>query len=188
VVKAMVLQRLTRVVAVAAVVVAFALVAGAALASRLPDPPPDPPTPAAPAPAVPLPFPVVKHVDPPAQTPKSMIPLDGTWRMISVKVGGKDLFQGLENLYTIEIAKDQMVWKVQGATQYTSVIKVDPSKKPAWLDLTFTSGPVAGKTLLGIYEIKDGILTITQGSENGDRPEVIGALKAITRSYKRESP
>ena len=111
---------------------------------------------------------------------------EGTWRMTSFKAGGKRAFEGSENLFTIEITKDQMVWKSGTTTQLTNTYKVDPTKKPAWIDLTYTSGPGKGKTVKGVFEVKDGELTINHGSENGDRPTSIDDPRGIARSFKRD--
>jgi uncharacterized protein (TIGR03067 family) len=111
---------------------------------------------------------------------------DGTWRGTSFKAGGKRIFEGVENLYTIEINKDQMVWKAQGSTVQTTTHKLDLSKKPAWIDITYTSGPGKGKTVKGIFEVKDDVLTFSHGSENGERPTSFDDPRGIVRSWKKE--
>jgi uncharacterized protein (TIGR03067 family) len=106
--------------------------------------------------------------------------------MTSVKVGGKRLFEGSEHFYTLEITRDQLVWKSGRAPlPGAAVFKIDATKKPAWFDQRFTNGPGEGKTVNGIFQVKDGVLTISHGSENGERPASFDDPRAITRTFER---
>jgi uncharacterized protein (TIGR03067 family) len=46
---------------------------------------------------------------------------------------------------------DEIVWAFKGE-EWKLKLKVDPSKKPKEIDLTYLSGPFEGKTCLGTYE------------------------------------
>ena len=62
----------------------------------------------------------------------------------------------------------------------------------AWLALAPASIVAAGpaweqwQTVKGIFEVKDGVLTISHGSENGDRPTGFDDPRGITRTFKRD--
>src|SRR5262249_48702257 len=38
--------------------------------------------------------------------------------------------------------------------------KVDPSKSPKTIDITFTGGPLDGQTMLGVYELEGDTYTV----------------------------
>ena len=59
--------------------------------------------------------------------------------------------------------EDQEYHAKLGANSVTATIKVDSSKTPKEIDLTFTAGEHKGKTVKGIYKIAGDDLTICRG-------------------------
>jgi RNA polymerase sigma factor (sigma-70 family) len=79
--------------------------------------------------------------------------LEGTWEMISVSSNGKkdDASQRKTQL----TFKDKTFTLVQGGkVSARGTFEIDFTKKPRPLDLTFTEGGLAGKTVPAIYEVK----------------------------------
>src|SRR5262249_36026559 len=98
--------------------------------------------------------------------------LQGTWSLLSIELGGKGVGkvgQGLK--MTAKITKTELTMerdnpKGGGNVTMKYTIKVNNTKKPAWIDMT--SGT---RTMPGIYEIKDDKLTLCYASAaNGVRP------------------
>ena len=48
---------------------------------------------------------------------------------------------------------------VAGAVNERGTLKIDATKKPMWIDLTITEGSDAGKTQLGLIEVKGDTFT-----------------------------
>jgi hypothetical protein len=59
--------------------------------------------------------------------------------------------------------------------------KVDATKSPATIDLVVSEGPLAGKTLPGIYELKDGRMTISLAMTGEARPDDLTAKEGSGR-------
>jgi uncharacterized protein (TIGR03067 family) len=107
---------------------------------------------------------------------KALKELQGTYLLIGLE--GKSVKLTEEDLKKVPDADRKMVIKDDKATSFTggkedaATIKLDPSKKPAQIDLTTTKG---GKTEVnyGIYKLENGVLTICaiEKGEAKDRPK-----------------
>ena len=74
------------------------------------------------------------------------------------------------------VIEDQEYRAKLGANSLTATIKVDSSKTPKEIDLTFTTGENKGKTVKGIYKIAGDDLTICRGlTEKEARPTEFAA-------------
>ena len=113
--------------------------------------------------------------------------LVGKWKLVKAEIGGKDslaLFKELKfeiaegGKYTLELGvKDE------------GTFTVDPSKKPAEMEIKGTDGPTKGKTIKAIYKIDGDTVTICYGLGGGDRPtkfETKEGTKLFLAVYKRE--
>ncbi|GAC1466729.1 MAG: hypothetical protein NVSMB9_07590 [Isosphaeraceae bacterium] len=77
----------------------------------------------------------------------------GTWTLTEVEVEGKASPAQAFSRFQLIIEKQGFTSKdEEGSTHGT--FKIDTGKTPNQIDLSFTDGPDAGKTLLGVYEIK----------------------------------
>jgi uncharacterized protein (TIGR03067 family) len=59
---------------------------------------------------------------------------------------------------TITITGDKYAQSVAGAVNERGTIKLDTTKKPAWLDLTITEGADAGKLQVGLIEVTGDVM------------------------------
>ena len=112
---------------------------------------------------------------------KAQNELQGTWKLVSVQSGGKQIpaedFAGAR----ITFKGDKLIMggpKGQGEEQ---PYKIDPTKEPKTFDQTFKykmEGPGKGKQktidrelpVLGIYKIEGNKLTICESNPSDDRP------------------
>ena len=102
-------------------------------------------------------------------------PLQGGWTMVLVFINGEELPADQVKSGELIIEDDQYRAKL-GANASTSTIKVDSSKTPKEIDLTYTAGDQKGKTVKGIYKMAGDDLTICRGlTEKEARPTEFAA-------------
>jgi uncharacterized protein (TIGR03067 family) len=80
--------------------------------------------------------------------PKEMVPLQGTW--VVTQVNGAPTPDDT----ALVIAGAKYSETVDGTVDETGLFKVDASKTPMTVDLVIQSGGDAGKTQLGIFDVK----------------------------------
>jgi uncharacterized protein (TIGR03067 family) len=97
--------------------------------------------------------------DPKDAVKKEYDKFEGTWKMESFTVDGKPT--------PIEtFAEFRMTLKGENFTTVTAegktngTYKVDPSKSPKTIDITFTGGPLDGLTMLGVYKLDGDTYTV----------------------------
>jgi uncharacterized protein (TIGR03067 family) len=88
---------------------------------------------------------------------KDLKKVEGSWTVVELEFAGQKL--PAENLKELDIKlvvmKDgKYAQKIKGEVKEEGTLKLDPSKKPATVDLNITSGDDKGKLQLGIYELK----------------------------------
>jgi uncharacterized protein (TIGR03067 family) len=109
----------------------------------------------------------------PAQTPAAdPAALQGSW--IAVSAGGKDLPAGTH--VALIIIGDKYSEIHDGRPYGGGTVRVDPSKKPMWLDFVTTEGPDAGKTQLCLVEVGPAGDTATMAlgvTGSGQRPAAL---------------
>jgi uncharacterized protein (TIGR03067 family) len=86
--------------------------------------------------------------------PKEMAPLQGTWVMTQVN---GDPTPGDTALV---ISGSKYSETVAGTVDETGLFKVDASKTPMTVDLIIQEGDAAGKTQLGIFDVKGDTLRL----------------------------
>jgi uncharacterized protein (TIGR03067 family) len=114
----------------------------------------------------------------------------GTWRLSSKEVDGKK--------FSEEEIKD-VIGTVDGSGKVSvrrgdkilgeGTIKLDPTKKPKTIDVTFTEGDRKGTTGLGIYEIDSDAFRVCIARAGEERPADFSAKVGSGRTlivYKRE--
>lgn len=111
--------------------------------------------------------PLVFATDPPAD----LKPFQGKWVLSSATLGGRDHNDDFKGL-ALSIEGDKYAVSV-GLNIDKGTITLDPSKSPKHITLASSekAGPFKGRTMPGIYELKDGKLTVCLNSEKDDRPE-----------------
>jgi uncharacterized protein (TIGR03067 family) len=106
----------------------------------------------------------------PDDVKKEFEALSGTWKITKMELEGKDL---LANFGEVEAEiKDKELTSPGIAAD----LKLDPSKKPKAIDLSYTEGPSAGKTVKGIYKLDGDTLAICRAlKEEDERPTEFSA-------------
>ena len=96
-----------------------------------------------------------------------LAPLQGAW--IVIAADGKDFPAGMHVGLTVTGDKYREVH--DGRPHGSGTVKVDASKKPAWLDFVITEGPEAGQTQLCLFEPAGDAMTMALGKTgSGQRP------------------
>ena len=106
-----------------------------------------------------------------ADPPADLKPFQGKWVLSSATLAGRDHLDDFKGL-TLTIDGDKYAVSVWGNLD-KGTITLDPSKSPKHITLASSekAGPFKGRTMPGIYEFKDGKLTVCLNSEKDDRPE-----------------
>jgi uncharacterized protein (TIGR03067 family) len=118
--------------------------------------------------------------------------MEGAWRPVSVEVDGqKAPEEALKESVVTRDAAGKVVGR-RGAKVVLegTVKKIDPTKKPKTIDTEVTEGENKGRTILGIYEVKDDTLRICVALPGkGERPTEFSAKAGSGCAfmiYKRE--
>lgn len=108
---------------------------------------------------------------PAADPPADLKPFQGKWVLASATLGGRDHNDDFKAL-ALSIDGDKYAVSV-GLNIDKGTITLDPSKSPKHITLASSekAGPFKGRTMPGIYELKDGKLTVCLNSEKDERPE-----------------
>jgi uncharacterized protein (TIGR03067 family) len=102
---------------------------------------------------------------------KALKEMEGTYSLKSLTKGGKAApAEVIAEFKEMMIKGDKITLKLKDKDQIAR-LKLDPTKKPAHLDLTPTEGPEKDKTMKGIYKYEKGTLTIALARNDGDRPK-----------------
>ena len=100
---------------------------------------------------------------------KARAQLSGAWTVVAAEKGGMQLPEEILKAIKLKFVGKKIEMEILGETK-EGTFQVDPTKKPASIDLTF-----GGRTALGIYELTKDTLKIC-GSEPGqDRPTMFQA-------------
>jgi uncharacterized protein (TIGR03067 family) len=102
---------------------------------------------------------------------KDLQTLQGTWQIDTVqesdgKLGSDEKIKAL----TFAFNGDTLKLTTNGEPVVTYKVKVDPSKNPKAIDLTYQDGPEKGKTEPGIYQAEAGKLTLCLNDAGKERP------------------
>jgi uncharacterized protein (TIGR03067 family) len=84
--------------------------------------------------------------------------LEGTWEFTSWDHYGRPLDAESRETASWSVKGDKYTFQIQGIAE-EGTIKLDPSKKPAAIDLAITEGKDKGKAQLGIYKIEKDTIT-----------------------------
>jgi uncharacterized protein (TIGR03067 family) len=121
---------------------------------------------------------------------KELQAFKGTWRLSAKEEDGKKF--GEEEIKDIIGTGDGLgKFSVRRGNQVIgeATVKLDPTKQPKRIDVSFTEGRHKGQTVLGIYEIDSDAFRVCIAQVGDERP---AAFSAKTRSghtlvvYKRE--
>jgi uncharacterized protein (TIGR03067 family) len=98
---------------------------------------------------------------------KEMDRLQGTWKLVTVEINGKEERLGASQ--TLAITKNKMVVKTPDRSEET-LCKLDPTKKLKTIDIVHEGkqDPERKGTMLGIYRLEGETLTICTNAIGSD--------------------
>ena len=118
---------------------------------------------------------------------------EGTYKVTGLSKGGTKAPEEVTKTFEgVTIKGDKLSMKAMGETK-VATIKIDAKAKPATIDITPDEGPEKGKTMLGIWKMDKGVLTIAliEGKDT-KRPADFDAkgkddiLLELTKDEKKE--
>jgi uncharacterized protein (TIGR03067 family) len=115
---------------------------------------------------------------------KALKELAGKYKAVSVEKAGTPVPKEFAEKIVVTIKDDTMTVDL-GGIEKKAKIKVDPTKKPAHIDLTPDDGGEKGKTFPGLYKLDKDELTIVF-SEKSDRPKDLTSEGGTLLKLKRE--
>jgi uncharacterized protein (TIGR03067 family) len=121
---------------------------------------------------------------------KELQAFKGTWRLSFKEVEGKkfsdeeikDIIATADGEGRVSVRRGDKV--IGGGT-----VKLDPTKRPKTIEVTFTAGERKGETALGIYEIEDDAFRVCLARPGDERPADLSAKVGSGCTlivYKRE--
>jgi uncharacterized protein (TIGR03067 family) len=106
----------------------------------------------------------------PEDVKKEVEKFQGSWKFVKLERDGEDLTNQLGDV-EMEVKGEEYT-----APNIAAKFKLDPSKTPKAIDLSYTEGPAAGHTLKGIYKLDGDTLTICRAlAEEDKRPTEFAA-------------
>jgi uncharacterized protein (TIGR03067 family) len=117
--------------------------------------------------------------------------MQGTWKVASYELDGNQPIpeEQLRNVKATLDANGKITVEVDGSAVLEATTKIDPTKKPKTIDITFTDGELKGQTGLGIYELKDDTFRYCRAAPGKDRPIEFSSKAGSGHTlilYKRE--
>jgi uncharacterized protein (TIGR03067 family) len=116
---------------------------------------------------------------------------EGTWRIVSLTVDGKEANEtDAQKITVINGADGSWTIEVDGKEIAKGTSEIDPTKKPKTIDIKTTEGNDAGKTSLGIYEISKDTRKVCIAKPDGERPKAFESKSGsgfILATFKREN-
>jgi uncharacterized protein (TIGR03067 family) len=121
--------------------------------------------------------------DPKEAAKKELKKLQGTWMLIGHVENGQTTTeeQNKKAKVKLVVKGDKYTISFGDTVAGKGTIQLDPKKKPKEIDNTLGDGPFKGKAMLGIYELKDGVLRICNAVPGKPRPKEFSAKKGSGR-------
>jgi len=108
---------------------------------------------------------------------------EGTWSYSSVVADGKPAPEGSLKAIRLVLKSDRFTMTTPESTQ-KGTFAVDPTITPKTIDVTFTEGPRAGKTIKGIYDLTGDACKVCIAL--GDQPRPTEFASKPGRGYALE--
>jgi uncharacterized protein (TIGR03067 family) len=109
-----------------------------------------------------------------ADTPKiakELEPFQGMWSIEAITRDGVAVPKDAVQQLILVVKGNERLVKDGDDVKSKGTYTVDATKTPKQMDVTVADGPLAGKTLRGIYELKDDTFTLCLMLEGDTRPE-----------------
>jgi uncharacterized protein (TIGR03067 family) len=104
------------------------------------------------------------------QVKKELARFEGAWKWVSIEMEKMKLEADALEHPRLKLMGDKFTVTEENNGTFGGTFKVDPSKKPKTIDVTFTDGPEKGKTSLGIYELEGDTYKVCVDPEGKSRP------------------
>jgi uncharacterized protein (TIGR03067 family) len=102
---------------------------------------------------------------------KELARFEGTWKWVSIEMEKMKLSEDALKEPRLKLKGDKFTVTEENANAtFGGTFKVDPSKRPKTIDVTFTDGPEKGKTSLGIYELEGDTYKVCVDPAGKSRP------------------
>lgn len=101
---------------------------------------------------------------------KELEKFQGTWTYLSLEEDGKQMPQEDIKNMTVTFTGDKVMLRQGSQLIRAGTQKIDPTKKPKTVDVTYTEGEAKGMTRLGIYELTDDTARVCFSTTGKDRP------------------
>ncbi len=112
---------------------------------------------------------------------KEVEKLQGTWTISKIERDGEDLTEQIGGA-EVEIEGEKYT-----APNIAASFKLDPSKSPKSIDLSYTEGPAAGKTIKAIYKLEGETLTICRAmSAESECPDRVRRRRGLEQDAVRD--
>ena len=122
---------------------------------------------------------------------KDLQAFKGTWRLSSKEVDGKKLGEEeIKDVIATFDASGKASVRRGDKVIGEGTAKLDPTKKPKTIDVTFTEGERKGQAVLGIYEIEGDAFRVCVARPGDERPAELSAKAGSGRTlvaYQRET-
>src|SRR5262249_2320146 len=122
---------------------------------------------------------------------KELDKFQATWIVVSVEdESGKKKPEDTNEGGKLTIKGNKFTMMTNGKVTFAGTFKLDPTKKPKTVDLTFTEGLCQGYKIHGIYEMDgDKRKACHNVRDGGDRPKKFTTEDGyLIIEYKREKP
>jgi uncharacterized protein (TIGR03067 family) len=106
---------------------------------------------------------------------KDLSQLEGVWKFALVEVDGKKQPELPFATNKMVIAQDGTYIVIQGPRVTRGSMRFDPAKMPKQYDVTITTGPIAGQTFPGIYELEKDTWRICVPLRGKERPTMLAS-------------
>lgn len=97
--------------------------------------------------------------------------LQGNWTIMADERDGQPV--STDKGAKVTFTNDKFVTASGGKTLRQGSIKLDPTKKPKTIDVTYTEGEFKGKTFHGVYTLEGDTWTICYNLTGDERPKEV---------------
>ena len=121
---------------------------------------------------------------------KDLRAFKGTWRLSSKEVDGKKFSEEeIKDVIATNDGSGNISVRRGDKEINEGTVKLDPTKSPRTIGVTFTEGERKGQTVLGIYEIEGDAFRVCVARPGDERPAEFSAKAGSGRTlivYKRQ--
>jgi uncharacterized protein (TIGR03067 family) len=116
--------------------------------------------------------------------------LQGTWKVVGLEAGGKQLPSEAIPDFTYTVGADGKATGKMGKVEYQAKVSVDPKKDPKTIDNVHETGANKGKKQFGIYKVEGGkwiVCMTAPGAAETDRPKTFDTkdTKNVVFTFER---